>query len=64
MGLFCGLVHSAFCMLFCVRSWQGAEEYTGTQGPGPSEKPGFWKHYFPALPGQFCIIPWTIFPSG
>lgn len=49
MGLFCGLVHSAFCMLFCVRSWQGAEEYTGTQGPGPSEKPGFWKHYFPAL---------------
>lgn len=49
MGFFCGLVHSAFCMLFCVRSWQGAEEYTGTQGPGPSEKPGFWKHYFPCV---------------
>lgn len=48
----CGLVHSALCMLFHVRSCQGAEEYTGTQGPGPSEKPGFWKHYFSALAGS------------
>lgn len=53
-SLFHGLVHSAFCMLFHVRSCQGAEEYIGTQDPGSSgtfglENSVFWKQCFPAL---------------
>lgn len=43
---FCGLVRSAFCMLFHVRGCQGAEDDVGTQDPQGTfdpENPVIWK---------------------
>lgn len=68
--LFCELVHSAFCMLSCVRSCQGAEEYMGPQSPGSSGH--LWPRKFSILEAVFsCIglvitapLPGQSFPSG
>lgn len=66
--LFCELVHPAFCMLFCVRSCQGAEEYMGPRSPGssghlwPRKIQCFGSCVFLHWPGDYCTIPWPIFP--
>lgn len=65
MQVLCGLVHSAFSKLFCVTSCQGAEEYTGTEGPVSSNtislrESGFWKQCVPAL-AWLSVIPWVSF---
>lgn len=59
--LFCGLVHSAFCMLFRVRSCQGAEEYKGTQSAGSSGHLWPWK--FSVLETVFSCIGLVIIAS-
>lgn len=64
MGLFCGLVHSAFCMLFW---WEAGREQKNTQehrALDPQRSQGCGSSASLRWPGQFCIIPWTIFPSG
>lgn len=60
-GLFCELVHSAFCMLFRVRSCQGAEEYIGTQSPGSSGH--LWPRKFSVLEAIFSCIGLVIVAS-
>lgn len=52
--LFCELVHSALCMLFCVRSCQGAEEYIGTQSPRSSGH--LWPRKFSVLEAVLSCI--------
>lgn len=57
----CELVHSAFCMLFCVRSCQGAEEYIGTQSAGSSGH--LWPRKFSVLEAIFSCIGLVIVTS-
>lgn len=60
----------SFCMLFCVRSCQGAEKYMGTQRPGSSGH--LWPRKFSVVEAVFpCIglviaasFPGQSFPSG